>query len=363
MVEMRIWITLFLCFFPYAAFAAEGLTRQDGFIAIWDSIHRPAKEVSETPFTDVQEGSRGFTEITYAKNRGILEDHSTFYPTDPLTKEDAVFWLFRTRNVDDLDGMQREDFSRLLQKYPVITEAQRPELIASMAELQTLIAQFDTLRDEEIHEVSYYADDFHGAGTAFGETFDMYAMTAAHRTFPHNTLVRVTNLDNDKSVILRINDRGPYVHGRSLDLSLAGFEAIAPRSRGVLRNVRIERLGDAGLLEGIEPGQAESLPEEVLCPGMPKKRYQKRITRDVRFHRGIPHTLVLGDTLVLGSTKFFVVRWVQNPDSSKQRVQEWVGKKERYRFTPSQNGEYTFYVGTGFGRAREMFMTVESCSR
>lgn len=68
---------------------------------------------------------------------------------------------------------------------------------------------------------SFYGlnDGFHGKETANGEIFDMNAMTAAHKTLPLGSLVRVTNLENDKSVIVRINDRGPYVVGRILDCS------------------------------------------------------------------------------------------------------------------------------------------------
>ena len=67
---------------------------------------------------------------------------------------------------------------------------------------------------------SFYAEDFHGKLTANGEIYDMYGLTAAHKTLPLNTVARVTNLDNGKSLILRINDRGPYIEGRMLDLSL-----------------------------------------------------------------------------------------------------------------------------------------------
>ena len=56
---------------------------------------------------------------------------------------------------------------------------------------------------------SFYAEDFHGKLTANGEIYDMYGLTAAHKTLPLNTIVRVTNLDNNKSLILRINDQGP----------------------------------------------------------------------------------------------------------------------------------------------------------
>ena len=66
---------------------------------------------------------------------------------------------------------------------------------------------------------SFYAEDFHGKLTANGEIYDMYGLTAAHKTLPLNTVARVTNLENGKSLILRINDRGPYIQGRKLDCS------------------------------------------------------------------------------------------------------------------------------------------------
>lgn len=73
---------------------------------------------------------------------------------------------------------------------------------------------------------SYYADEFHGRKTSNGETFDMNKLTAAHRSLPFNSVVKVTNLTNGKSVIVRINDRGPFVDDRIIDLSLAGAKAI-----------------------------------------------------------------------------------------------------------------------------------------
>jgi rare lipoprotein A len=74
--------------------------------------------------------------------------------------------------------------------------------------------------------VSYYAHDFHGKQTSNGETFDMNALTAAHRNFPFGTKVRVTNLDNKKSVVIRVNDRGPFVDGRIMDLSMGAAKEI-----------------------------------------------------------------------------------------------------------------------------------------
>lgn len=88
---------------------------------------------------------------------------------------------------------------------------------------------------------SYYADDFHGKRTSNGETFDMNALTAAHRTFPFGTKVRVTNLENSKAVLVRVNDRGPFKEGRIMDLSLGAAKAIDLIQTGTAR-VRIDVL-------------------------------------------------------------------------------------------------------------------------
>ena len=80
---------------------------------------------------------------------------------------------------------------------------------------------------------SYYGKDFHGKLTANGEVFDMYGITAAHKTMPLNTVVRVTNLDNGKSIILRINDRGPYIEGRMLDCSYGAAKKLGFLTAGM----------------------------------------------------------------------------------------------------------------------------------
>lgn len=67
---------------------------------------------------------------------------------------------------------------------------------------------------------SFYADEFNGRLTSNGEIYDMYGFTAAHPTYPHGTIIRVTNLANNKSVVVRINDRMPYRPDRIIDLSL-----------------------------------------------------------------------------------------------------------------------------------------------
>ena len=86
---------------------------------------------------------------------------------------------------------------------------------------------------------SFYAEDFHGKLTANGEVYDMYGLTAAHKTLPLNTVCRVTNLTNKKSLILRINDRGPYIKGRILDCSYGAAKKLDFINQGTT-NVKIE---------------------------------------------------------------------------------------------------------------------------
>ncbi|MEE4201792.1 septal ring lytic transglycosylase RlpA family protein [Erythrobacter sp.] len=88
------------------------------------------------------------------------------------------------------------------------------------------------LRSLGIGTASYYGRRFHGRRTANGERFDMRALTAAHKTLPFGSLVRVTNPRNGRSVTVRINDRGPFTRGREIDLSRAAAEEIGMIARG-----------------------------------------------------------------------------------------------------------------------------------
>ena len=86
---------------------------------------------------------------------------------------------------------------------------------------------------------SWYGPEFHGKPTSCGEPYDMYAMTAAHKTLPMGTNVKVTNLRNGRSVILRVNDRGPFVSGRIIDLSCRAAQELGSANPG-LAPVRVE---------------------------------------------------------------------------------------------------------------------------
>ena len=93
---------------------------------------------------------------------------------------------------------------------------------------------------------SWYGPDFHGRATANGEIYDMHAITAAHTTLPIPSYARVTNLENGRSIVVRVNDRGPYYGGRLVDLSIGAAKALNFYSKGLAR-VRVEYVGRAPL--------------------------------------------------------------------------------------------------------------------
>jgi rare lipoprotein A len=91
----------------------------------------------------------------------------------------------------------------------------------------------------EIGTASWYGEDFDGKQTASGEDFDMYALTAAHPKLPLGSYVKVTNLHNGRAVVVKVNDRGPIVPGRIIDLSYAAARVLLFQDRGVQR-VRLD---------------------------------------------------------------------------------------------------------------------------
>lgn len=113
--------------------------------------------------------------------------------------------------------------------------------------------EFSTQRGE----ASWYGPNFHGQATANGETYDQNALTAAHRTLPFDTVVRVINLDNGQSVVVRINDRGPYAKGRIIDLSRKAAEEIDMVESGVAP-VRLQ------ILDSPEPIDRQRVEREIF---------------------------------------------------------------------------------------------------
>ena len=126
---------------------------------------------------------------------------------------------------------------------------------------------------EEVGMASWYGDRFNGRPTSTGERFDMHALTAAHKTLPLPGLVEVTNLANGRTVVLRVNDRGPFVDDRIIDLSRGAAEALDLLQRGV-GEVRVRYLGRAPRVGGgtvlqyarSQPQRPVAVPEPAPAP-------------------------------------------------------------------------------------------------
>ncbi len=111
---------------------------------------------------------------------------------------------------------------------------------------------------------SWYGPKFHGKRTANGEIFDQYALTAAHKTLPLPSKVRVTNLDNGRQLVVRVNDRGPFIGDRIIDLSRRSARLLGVEKAGVAP-VRLELL-DSGPHLLTEPLQQEQEAQELVTP-------------------------------------------------------------------------------------------------
>ncbi len=121
---------------------------------------------------------------------------------------------------------------------------------------------------DETGIASWYGPYFHGKSTANGETYDMNALTAAHKTLPMPVNVRVTNLDNGRSIVLKVNDRGPFVSGRIIDVSRRGAQLLGFSSAGTaLVRVQIENGGRAGTFVAARP--QTSTEERTLAAAAP----------------------------------------------------------------------------------------------
>ena len=118
----------------------------------------------------------------------------------------------------------------------------------------------------EVGMASWYGADFHNKRTANGELYNMNAVTAAHRTLPLPSIVRVTNLENGRSIIARVNDRGPYVKNRIIDLSQKGAELLGYKIQGTAK-VKVEILAK----------ESQALKEAMLSKDNSSKTYNKAI--------------------------------------------------------------------------------------
>ena len=158
--------------------------------------------------------------------------------------------------------------TRLAEAAPVVTDP-APIVSGTMRRYQIRGRWYQPEEQPNYDQVglaSWYGDQFNGRPTATGERFDMHELTAAHKTLPLPGLVEVTNLANGRRVVLRVNDRGPFVDDRIIDLSRGAAEALDMLNRGV-GEVRVRYLGRAPRLGGGTVLQvAEAPPPPVAAP-------------------------------------------------------------------------------------------------
>jgi rare lipoprotein A len=122
---------------------------------------------------------------------------------------------------------------------------------------------------------SYYGADFHGRQTANGEVYDMNSISAAHPTMPMPSYARVTNLENGRSIIVRVNDRGPYAKGRIIDLSIGTAKALGTFGQGLAR-VRVDYVGQAGIAGSDDGALLASLRQGTPAPAPGMTRFAAR---------------------------------------------------------------------------------------
>jgi rare lipoprotein A len=124
---------------------------------------------------------------------------------------------------------------------------------------------------DETGIASWYGTKFHGRKTANGEIYDMNALTAAHRTLPMPSYVRVTNLENGRSLVLRVNDRGPFARSRVIDVSRRGAQLLGFQQQGTAK-VRVQILADKSrALKARLQGQTELSNAEVASAAPPER--------------------------------------------------------------------------------------------
>ncbi len=180
---------------------------------------------------------------------------------------------------------------------------------------------------------SWYGGKFHGRKTSNGEIYNMHAMTAAHKTLPMNTMLLIQNLENGRETVVRINDRGPFVRGRIVDLSYSAAKAIGIAQQGITK-VHVTALGEETIKKS---GEAPVLVYQDLSVGefyvqigaFGQKTNADRLQK--RFldagHRTVIQEYSEPDSSPLYRVQVFVGRNMQNAKRAEQALLErgWIG--------------------------------------
>ncbi len=160
----------------------------------------------------------------------IFADRKNYYEDEPFDSDENDDRAFQSGDEDNsLQGAFRKD-----EKYAGYYKIGEPYEIEGTKYFPQNYEQF-----EEVGTASWYGADFHGKQTANGEIYNSGDMTAAHRTLPLPSIVRVTNLSNNKSAIVRVNDRGPFAKNRVIDVSEKVAEVLDFKSKGTA-DIKVE---------------------------------------------------------------------------------------------------------------------------
>lgn len=212
-------------------------------------------EPKECPFPDLVKGVWYYDYVCQAYANQIVSGYpdGSFHPEQTINEVEALKIIIlqaglstETGSPENFDDVEADawfaDYAKLANQKSFIVEDRDGNLnpADSLNRGDFAMIIYRTLRatkdGSEFGRATYYGGRFDGQGTASGETFDTSILTAAHKTLPFGTIVRVTNLTNGKQVDVRINDRGPYVNGTIIDLSTSAFQVISPLSAGVFHS-------------------------------------------------------------------------------------------------------------------------------
>lgn len=183
---------------------------------------------------------------------------------------------------------------------------------------------------EEIGIASWYGPQFHGRKTSNGETYNMQGLTAAHKILPMNTRVLVKNLNNGKELVLRVNDRGPFVKNRVIDLSLGAARALGVDGPGTAK-VRVTALGEA--TQTLEGGQIRN--RFVSSPNLNEGEFYVQIGAFTNRNNANR----LKDVMVSQGSKAIAQVYDQADGTRYYRVQVWVGCSLEAARSDEQNWE------------------------
>lgn len=210
------------------------------------------------PFEDMDATAWYLPYVNYAFQEGLIHgdsDSNTLRPNDSVNRAEALKMLVLAAGLSEqLPEVTGENWFDAYIQYaadsailvPNSDGSYSPEAVLTRGELCEILYRFQIhpyTGQVEFGDATYYGYGSNGSNTASGTTLDAYGFMAAHKTLPFGTQVRVTNIKNNRSVVVTIVDRGPYGAGRIVDLTPAAFEELGSLSTGVL-DVRLEVLAD-----------------------------------------------------------------------------------------------------------------------